>query len=73
MSITDLTPTLAPEQAPADDAAAPATATAIYAVLAAALLAWGSAIYAFGIPGLYLPALALVPVIWILLLVISRG
>ena len=29
--------------------------------------------YAFGIPGLYIPALAAVPVIWTILILITRG
>jgi hypothetical protein len=37
------------------------------------LAAWGGAIITWGLPGLYLPALALVPVCWALLLLISRG
>ena len=38
-----------------------------------ALAAWGGAIAMFGVPGLYLPALALVPVVYVLLIAISRG
>ncbi|QFT92470.1 hypothetical protein FIU86_06435 [Roseovarius sp. THAF9] len=34
---------------------------------------WGGAIVIWGVPGLYLPALALVPVIWLFLLIISRA
>jgi hypothetical protein len=37
------------------------------------LAAWGASVATWGIPGLYLPALAMVPVIWVLLLIISRG
>jgi len=37
------------------------------------LAAWGVSIALWGIPGLYIPALAMVPVIWVALLVISRG
>jgi fatty acid desaturase len=37
------------------------------------LVAWGVSIALWGIPGLYIPALAMVPVIWVALLVISRG
>lgn len=35
--------------------------------------AWATSVALWGIPGLYIPALALVPVIWALLLMISRG
>ncbi|MFD1508905.1 hypothetical protein [Lacimonas salitolerans] len=38
-----------------------------------ALIAWGLAIAQWGVPGLYIPALAMVPVIYIVLLVISRA
>jgi hypothetical protein len=34
---------------------------------------WGLSVATFGIPGLYIPALIAVPVIWTLLLLISRG
>lgn len=37
------------------------------------LAGWVSSVALWGIPGLYIPALALVPVIWVLLLMISRG
>ena len=37
------------------------------------LAGWASSVALWGIPGLYIPALALVPVIWVLLLMISRG
>lgn len=37
------------------------------------LALWTAAVVTFGLPGLYLPALALVPVMWGLLVVISRG
>lgn len=45
----------------------------IYYAIAAGLSLWGIAILLFGIPGLYIPALAMVPVIWTLLILISRG
>lgn len=45
----------------------------IYAVLLLAVVLWGGAIAIFGIPGLYIPAVAAVPVIYILLIIISRG
>ncbi|SEL21840.1 hypothetical protein SAMN05443999_104109 [Roseovarius azorensis] len=37
------------------------------------LAGWATSVALWGIPGLYIPALALVPVIWMLLLMISRG
>lgn len=39
----------------------------------AAVALWGLSVAVFGIPGLYIPALAAVPVIWGLLLLITRG
>lgn len=38
-----------------------------------ALVGWGLSIWFWGVPGLYIPALALVPVCYVLLIVISRG
>lgn len=37
------------------------------------LSGWGCSVLLFGLPGLYLPALALVPVMFLVLIVISRG
>ena len=37
------------------------------------LAGWATSIAIWGIPGLYIPALALVPVIWVMLILISRG
>lgn len=38
-----------------------------------ALVAWGASFYTWGVPGLYMPAVAAVPVMYILLVLISRG
>jgi hypothetical protein len=38
-----------------------------------AVAAWGASVFFFGIPGLYIPALALVPVMFVVLILISRG
>ena len=56
-----------------DEVISPSGLKAIYAVLLAVVAAWGSAIYAYGIPGLYLPAVAMVPVMYLILLIISKG
>jgi hypothetical protein len=45
----------------------------IWHALVAFVSLWLSAILVFGVPGLYLPALALVPVMFIILLLISFG
>jgi len=37
------------------------------------VVAWGASVAVWGVPGLYLPALALVPVVWVILILISRG
>lgn len=49
------------------------TLITIYAVLLLAVVLWGLSIAFFGIPGLYIPAVAAVPVIYALLILISRG
>ncbi|WP_282096327.1 hypothetical protein [Epibacterium ulvae] len=45
----------------------------LYYALATFLCLWGCSALLFGLPGLYLPALGLVPVIWLALLAITRG
>lgn len=47
--------------------------TMILLITVLALILWGLSIAAFGIPGLYIPALIAVPVIFTLLMVITRG
>jgi len=51
------------------------TATALRILVTVAILvaAWATSVALWGIPGLYIPALALVPVAWGLLIMISRG
>jgi len=34
---------------------------------------WATSVALWGIPGLYIPALALVPTAWVMLILISRG
>lgn len=45
----------------------------IWYLLVAFLSLWAAAVMTWGVPAVYLPALALVPVIWIVLLLITRG
>ncbi len=45
----------------------------IYYAIVTFISLWGISIMLFGLPGLYLHALALVPVMWIILILISRG
>ncbi|MBE1291210.1 MAG: hypothetical protein JJ868_08955 [Shimia sp.] len=48
-------------------------ATWVWAGIALLVALWGTSIAMFGIPGLYMPAVALVPVIYLALVLISRG
>jgi sterol desaturase/sphingolipid hydroxylase (fatty acid hydroxylase superfamily) len=78
MSLTDTNPTVEKDAATdAHDAhhdeVNPTTVKAIFAVLAALLVAWGTAIYAYGVPGLYIPALCFVPVMYAILITIAKG
>tara|TARA_Y100001933_G_C18688655_1_gene434086 strand:- start:109 stop:315 length:207 start_codon:yes stop_codon:yes gene_type:complete len=68
MSLTD---TNAAFQAPAEGENA--TALKILLSVAVFVAGWATSVAIWGIPGLYIPALALVPVIWVALLIISRG
>ena len=61
------------EQRPGSGLSENAVAARILLVILVALAAWGLSIFFFGVPGLYLPALALVPVVWIALLAITVG
>ena len=45
----------------------------LWYTLGAVLSMWGCLIMLFGLPGLYLPALAMVPVMFLLLILVSRG
>ena len=59
------------------DSAAPtkkvSTEIMILLITLLAVVAWGASVFFFGIPGLYIPALAMVPVMYVLLIIISRG
>lgn len=44
----------------------------VYSAIALVPL-WGASIFLFGLPGLYMPAVAMVPVMFLILLRISRG
>jgi len=57
----------------ADNDADAAAVGPILLSLAALIAGWATSIVLWGIPGLYIPALALVPVMWVVLLIISRG
>ena len=61
-----------PAGQPPHDAAAAAVVPILLGVVVFLAL-WGGSIALWGIPGLYIPALVMVPVIWAALLLISRG
>ena len=77
MSKIDTTLTAAAEIAatPAPTPATPANRpdTLILMITLFGIVLWGLSVAAFGIPGLYIPALIAVPVIWVLLILITRG
>ncbi len=58
---------------PSEHSSERSIAVRILLLLGLILSAWGGAIVIWGVPGLYLPALALVPLIWLFLLIISRA
>jgi len=53
----------------------PGNKTAAWLIVAVVifLALWATSVALFGVPGLYLPALALVPVVWAILILVSRG
>ncbi|KIC44629.1 hypothetical protein RA28_17275 [Ruegeria sp. ANG-S4] len=44
-----------------------------YYTAAALVSIWGCSIMLFGLPGLYIPALIMVPIMFLILILISRG
>jgi hypothetical protein len=65
--------------ASASDVATPKTQSKLdpavwaWAIIVLLVALWGTSIVLFGIPGLYIPAVALVPVVYIVLVLISLG
>ncbi|MBO9398913.1 hypothetical protein J7400_19740 [Shimia sp. R9_2] len=58
----------------ADDHGAEITGAGwVYTIVALLVVLWGTSIALFGIPGLYIPAVGAVPVIFLALVLISRG
>lgn len=53
--------------------AANARAEDLYYTVGAVLSMWGCSAMVFGLPGLYIPALMMVPVMFLVLILISRG
>ena len=58
---------------PENAAAEKARVRLIFVIVVFALILWGQSIAAVGLPGLYIPAVIAVPVIFLLLVLISRG
>lgn len=50
-----------------------AKAEDLYYTAAAIFSMWGCSIMLFGLPGLYIPALMMVPLMFLILILISRG
>lgn len=73
MSATDIQMDMADDTHAAPETNETLLAIKIFLTVVVALAMWGVAIFTWGVPGLYLPALALVPVLYLLLIVISRG
>lgn len=61
------------ENAAAEARAENALATKIILAVVVLLALWGGAIYLWGVPGLYIPALASVPLIYALLITVAKG
>ncbi|WP_439526284.1 hypothetical protein [Roseovarius mucosus] len=72
MTATTAPTTAAHDTAKSHDPDAAAVGPILLSV-AVFLAGWATSIAIWGIPGLYIPALALVPVIWVMLVLISRG
>lgn len=56
-----------------DKAAARGLEARILITVLLALVGWGLSIWTWGVPGLYIPALAMVPVVFVMLILITRG
>lgn len=72
MTATDITSSDIPAAERSTAGSQTALEAKILVTLLAAVVAWGASVAIWGIPGLYIPALALVPVVWGILLLISR-
>ncbi|MDU8927163.1 hypothetical protein RXV86_07190 [Alisedimentitalea sp. MJ-SS2] len=58
--------------APADKSET-STALKLIITVLVALVAWGLSFFTWGVPGLYIPAVAAVPVMYLLLVIMARG
>ncbi|MYM54713.1 hypothetical protein [Thalassovita mangrovi] len=71
MTLADASQVQAPTSTETKEKKSP-DALILLAVLAVVAL-WGLSVFTFGIPGLYIPAVAAVPVIWVILIAITQG
>ncbi|MDQ2093497.1 hypothetical protein [Rhodalgimonas zhirmunskyi] len=58
---------------PKAEAAENALAMKIILTVLVLIVLWGLAIFFFGVPGLYIPAVIATPIIYILLITVARG
>lgn len=74
MSLAEATPsTLNQTTAESHDKAEKNLEVMAFVLALVLALLWGLSIALFGLPGLYIPAVAAVPVVYVLLLIISQG
>lgn len=73
MTATDLSENDTTQTETPDKGSETRLAAWIIAAVLVVLAGWAASIAAWGVVGLYIPALALVPVIWIVLLLLVRG
>jgi len=66
MSLAATTPAATPKKALSGEVIAFLIALVLVAL-------WGLSIFTFGVPGLYIPAVIAVPVVYVLLLIITVG
>jgi fatty acid desaturase len=73
MTATDSQPVTQPQAQTVAAANENRLAAMILVTVLFAVIGWGLSIATWGVPGLYIPALAIVPVMMGILLLISRG
>ncbi|CUH52553.1 hypothetical protein J7382_18455 [Shimia sp. R11_0] len=70
---TDFTSSAVDTDAHHDDLPSRKEVITVWSAIALIAALWATSVAMFGIPGLYMPAVALVPVVFLALVVISRG
>ncbi|MBR9652815.1 hypothetical protein [Thalassovita aquimarina] len=71
MTLADASNVHAPTPTETKEKKSPDALILLAALVVVAL--WGLSFFTFGIPGLYIPAVAAVPVIWVILIMITQG